>query len=163
MLITNNIRFLGFQLQSNLKWNLHIGLITKQISSRLHIIRSLKNSLTNNQLIFIYNGLIQPIIDYCLPIQFNLTKKDVNRLLTLQNRAHRIICNLSCLANFYDRRDRLSSNLLAKISLNSDHIIYNILPHKSERSSRFILPNIQSNNFLNSFIIQSCINHNNSI
>jgi hypothetical protein len=166
-LLTKDLKFLGFILQNNLQWTSHLNQLIKKISTRLHIIRSLKFSLPPSQLLLIYKGIIQSLIDYCLPIQFNLSKKEINRIILIQKRAHRIICGpdcvLDCIPNFYERRMTLSSNFLNRILTIDNHIIKDIVPLKSQRSGRLILPSVTTNKYLNSFLIQCSINYNNNI
>ena len=131
------------------------------MSSRLHILRVVKPMLPKKQLIIIYHGLIQSIYDYCYPIYKNFTQKDVNRLMSMKRRAHNIICNSEChedcLPCFKDRWKMLSQKLFNNIAANSTHILSNFLLARSVRSGRFLLPNISSNNLLNSFIIHNSI------
>ena len=93
--------------------------IIKLTSCRLQIIRYLKSCLNKSQLIIIYFGIIQSVIDFSFPIYYNLTQKQSARLKTTQRRAHNVICGPSCtnncLPNFLDRRDTLGNKLFNNI------------------------------------------------
>ena len=71
-------KLLGLQIKNDLKWNEHVGTMTKKAARRLYIIRTLKRSgATEDDLISIYTSLIRSILDYgcavwhtCLPSFF---------------------------------------------------------------------------------------------
>ena len=125
-----------------------------------------KEMLNKKQLIIIYMGLIQSIFDYCYPIYTYFTIKDIKRLNSLHRRAHNIICNFNCHDNclpiLNTRWKDLSKKLFNNVVLKEDHILHKILPPKSIRSGRFLLPAISSNGLLNSFIIQNTLLFNDS-
>jgi retron-type reverse transcriptase len=157
----DNISFLGYTINRNLKWSDHINKMVKTISSRLHILRMVKNMLSKKHLIIIYIGLIQSIFDYSFPIHSYFTTKDIKRLNSLRRRAHNIICDqhchLDCLPILSDKWNKLSQNLFIKINSNTSHVLHDCLLPKSYLSGRFLLPVINSNGLLNSFIIKNSI------
>ena len=108
----------------------------------------LKNVLTKTELIMVYQAFIQSIIDINYPIFNNFTNQDITRIEAITKRAHKIICNSECrqdcLPNFKTRWEILSCNLFNNIPQDKNHILHSLLPPKSNRSNRFILPHIKS-------------------
>ena len=94
--LTKEVNFLGFTLSHNLKWTSHIDRIISKLSSRLHILRILKNSLTKKDIIIAYCAYFQSILDYNFPLSDSFTSKDKSRIQCVINRAHRIICDPIC-------------------------------------------------------------------
>ena len=162
--VVDNLNFLGFHINSSLTWNQHINIIIKSASSRLHILRLLKKTLTKQHLINLYYAFIQTLFNYSFPIHSHITIKELNKITSIKHRAHRIICGTdckdNCLPSFQDCSQVISSSLFNKIALNPQHILHCKLPNRSPRSKRFILPHISSNNYLNSFFIKYSIKFN---
>ena len=162
--VTENIVFLGYNISNNLNWSLHVKSLIKKISSRLQLIRMLKNSLTKAQLINVYFAYIQSLIDYLFPIVYNLTLKDINTVNSLIKRSHGIICGWTCtqdcLPDFHQRCKILSINLFKKAMNDCDHTLHPLLPHKSIRSNRLIIPYTHSDKHLQSFFPQCAIAYN---
>ena len=156
-----SLTYLGFNISCDLKWSNHIDKIIKTISSRLHILRTVKSILNKKQLIIIYIGLIQSILNYSFPIHTYFTSKDIKRLTSLRRRAHNIICNVNChedcLPCFSTKWNDLSKKLFSNIVSNENHILHKILLSKSIRSGRFLLNTMISNGLLNSFIVQNSL------
>jgi Reverse transcriptase (RNA-dependent DNA polymerase) len=164
--LTKEIKFLGFTISNNWKWTSHINLIISKLSSRLHILRVLKNTLTKKDLLIIYYAYFQSILDYNFPLISSLTKKDISRVNSITKRAHRIICGSTCenkcFPNFKDRSNLLSQNLFTHVINEPSHIINALLPVRSTRSNRFLLPIINSDRSLRTFIISNAITFNDS-
>jgi Reverse transcriptase (RNA-dependent DNA polymerase) len=165
--LTKEIKFLGYVLSSNLKWTNHIDQAISKLSSRLHILRILKNTLCKKDLIIIYFAYFQSILDYNFPIINSFSSKDKSRIRVVINRAHRIICGPTCsdtcLPDFEEKSDYLMKKHFEDIYNNPSHILYQLLPKKSHRSKRFILPTITSNRLMNTYIISNAIAYNNNI
>ena len=81
--------FLGILLDKHISWKNHINLITKKISKTAGILNKLKHFLPIDVLLNIYNALIVPYLNYGAL----LWQKCANRLLVLQKKAIRAICN----------------------------------------------------------------------
>ena len=165
--LTKHHTILFYPIAHNLKWSSLIDKTIAKLSSRLHILRLLKNTLTKKELIQVYNALIQSVIDLQFPIHMSFTSKDLARIGNLTKRAHQIICNYTCeekcLPDMKVRWENLSSKLFTNINKDSRHILHPLLPNKSIRSHRFILPHLTSNRTINSFIIKRAIKFNNSV
>ena len=86
------------------------------------------------------------------------------KLNAIVKRAHWIICGQECkdkcLPDFSARCNSIANNLFYSITINKSHILHDLLPQKSIRTNRFILPHINNNAYLNSFIIHGAMFHN---
>ena len=90
---TETVKILGVYIQSNLKWDKHISDIIKRCNRKLYMFRMVKQyNLPISDLVQIYTGYIQPVLEYCVPV-FNggLTIKQVRDLERIQKRVCRII------------------------------------------------------------------------
>ena len=86
-------KFLGITIDSNLTWNDHIHNIHTSVSRTIGILYRLKNFISQNSLIILYNALILPYITYCNIVWGNCASTKTNQILTLQKRAVRLITN----------------------------------------------------------------------
>lgn len=165
--ITNQITFLGFIISHDLKWTTQVDKMVSKISSRLHLLRILKKSLLKNNLIVIYNALIQSILDYNFPLITSMTVTDIGRLNSMIKRAHYIICGQNCsnrcLPEFKSRCYQKKRTYFLEMLNNKNHIIHHLIPNQSCNSNRIILPLIPTNRSLNSFINSSIIDYNNQM
>lgn len=85
-------KFLGVVIQSNLKWNTHIGIVKNKICKSIGIMNKAKNILASAHLKILYHSLIEPYLNYCC-IVWGSPEKNINleSLLKLQKRGLRII------------------------------------------------------------------------
>ena len=166
-LISDNITFVGYTISRDSSWTTHINSLLKKLSSRIHILRILKNSLSKPHLINVYFAYLQSLIDYLFPIFNNLTSHQINSIASITKRAHRIICGWNCsnncLPNIEERCSTLASNLFRKVAKDANHILHDILPPRSSRSNRFLVPYTQSDKHLKSFLPQCVIAYNKNI
>ena len=128
----------------------------KTASTRLHLLRILKNYVSKQQLILIYISTIQSIFDYSYPIHNLLSASMINKIGIVRNRGHKIICGpqckSSCLPDYTERCNALAHSLFKKALLDPNHIINSLLPKISSHSNRLILPIINKDNYLRSYI-----------
>ena len=59
--LVTNLKILGFTFDMKLNWHSHIDILLKTLSSRIHIFRLLKHSLTKAHLINLYFGIFQSL------------------------------------------------------------------------------------------------------
>lgn len=88
----DSTKFLGVHIDSNIRWQTHINIVSKKINSGYYAILQLKSSLENKQLINIYYALIYSAIQYNIALWGNSTGAE--RVLILQKRVIRLIFNL---------------------------------------------------------------------
>ena len=68
------LKILGVTYQENLSWTTHIDNICKKANQRIYILRKMKNMVTKEQLVEIYNGIILSILEYNGPLFIEMTK-----------------------------------------------------------------------------------------
>ena len=86
-------KILGVTIQSNLKWDVHVGEILKKCNKKLYMFRLLKQyGMPVEDLETVFVGYIRPLLEYCTPV-FNgaLTKKQITDLEKVQKRVCKII------------------------------------------------------------------------
>ena len=84
-------KFLGITIDSSLSWSDHIHNIHTTVSRTIGILYRLKNFISQNSLVILYNALILPYITYCNIVWGNCGSTKINPILTLQKRAVRLI------------------------------------------------------------------------
>ena len=85
------IKYLGLVIDSHLTWKSHISSLCKKISPKLGALARLSHILNKDTLLKIYNGTIQPTLDYCCTVWGHCNTGFIHKLQTYQNRAARII------------------------------------------------------------------------
>ena len=89
-----NYRFLGLNIDQDLKWETHLNLVCKKLASALFAIRTVSLELNNrNTSLEVYHSLFESHIRYGLVFWGYTTLSRCNILFLLQKRAIRIICN----------------------------------------------------------------------
>ena len=104
---SNQSKSLGLTIDENLSWNAHIHEISKQVSSGIGALKWVRQFVLMHTAIKIYNGLIEPHVDYCSAVWDGLTQQLGEKLQKLQNRAIRVITKSS-----YDTSSRFLLNSL---------------------------------------------------
>ena len=88
-----NIKFLGVTVDNKLSWKFHIDNICKIISRNTGIINRLKFYMPINILFTLYSTLVLPYLNYGILAWGNTHDTYLDRLLLLQKKCLRIICN----------------------------------------------------------------------
>lgn len=152
--IVQELKLLGVVFTSNLKWEAHVKSTVRTASQRLYVLRLLRSLVSRDDLFRIYFGVVRSILEYASPVFIGMLQQDSVKLERVQRRAHRIICgencNCSVLSLLSDRRILAAVNLLEKCC-KPDHLLYQLCPQKSVRSSRFIQPPSRTQRRLSSF------------
>ena len=86
-------KFLGVIFDNKLSWKLHIDNICKTISRNIGVINRLKLQLPQSSLLMLYSSLILPYLNYGLLVWGNTHQTYLEKILILQKRIIRIICN----------------------------------------------------------------------
>ena len=163
--VVNSMKILGITFECNLKWNLHFNHICKRASSRLYVIRQLRDYLPTSELTLVYQNCIRSLLEYGAPLFSDLPRKLVIKLEQIQRRAHFVICNThdcECL-NFVPleyRRTILSFKLFESILGNNEHILHHLLPSVMPYSGKFRIPISRTALRSKCFIIQMSRLHN---
>ena len=87
----NFVKYLGVLIDNNLSWKYHIDFIALKISKTIGIISRLRHFIPTSILLNIYRSLIYPYISYGLSVWGQTSKTNLNKILTLQKRALRLI------------------------------------------------------------------------
>ena len=90
---TESINFLGIIIHESLDWKYHIVNISSKLSRSIGVLYKLKDFLPSRILIYIYNAIILPHLNYCNEIWGNSYRVHTNKIFLLQKRAIRIISN----------------------------------------------------------------------
>ena len=157
-----NLKILGLIFNCKLTWSSHFDYIISCISRRLYVLRILKNILTHDQPVIVYNSIVRSLLDYASPVFLNPGSVQNARLLRVCKRAFRIIhgfdsrdCDKCSFFDLHKRRQDLALRLFKSALSNSDHILHSLLPRTSHRSKRLILPQVTTSRRLNGFVF-SC-------
>jgi hypothetical protein len=86
---------LGVTVDQHLSWKSNTENICKKITAGISAIRRVKPFVDKETLISIYNAIVRPYFDYCCEVWDVFGETQSNRLQKLQNRAARIILNMS--------------------------------------------------------------------
>ena len=89
----SDIKFLGVTVDNRLSWKSHISNICKTISHNIGIINRLKFHFPSSSLLTLYSSLILPYLNYRILAWGNTHRNLLDRLLLLQKKSLRIICN----------------------------------------------------------------------
>ena len=154
------LRILGFIFTDSLSWNAQISDILKRASQRLYIIRCLKNVLSTEELIIVFQSIIGSLFLYASPAYGNLSKTLLLKFERFQNRAHRIICGRNCDC---DRFRPISSMFLERglqflqsCELNSSHPLHYLVPKRLPKSNKLMIPFSSTARRQNAFLPWYC-------
>ena len=100
---------LGIFPDSNLRWDIHITNLCSKISPKIGLLYRLKKLLPVRHVEMVYKAIVQPHIDYCLTVWGFASKKYIDKVQKLQNRAARII------TGNYDKYDTRGISLVKKL------------------------------------------------
>ena len=132
---------LGVKLNHHLTWDDHVEYMCKKGGRRLHVLRTLRNFVSKEELHEVYIALIRSLLEYCSPAFIKLNTKLSKRLQRIENRAHRIIYgeNKTCECgrnNLEERRFSLGKRLLQTMLQYPQHILKSALPNVLPRSKK---------------------------
>lgn len=163
------VKILGLFFNRTLTWSHHFQNIATSVSKRLYVLRVLKPILGHDQLILVFNCIVRSLIEYGSAVFINPGSVLNNKLEILCKRAFRIIHGLkirSCdkceMLNVGERRKMLAMRLFRQVVNDSKHVLHRLLPPQSERSKRFILPQVKTDRRLRGFVLSCAMMHNDS-
>jgi hypothetical protein len=117
---------LGVTIQNNLSWNNYLGDISSRISSKLHLLKRIKNFLNATCRKIFFHAYIQSIIDYASTLWDQSTKTDIEPISNTHKRAIKQILSKSSLNNTdYIQLDILP--LKQKLKLNKGVLMHKII------------------------------------
>ena len=92
--LRNNVKYLGVTIDSSLKFDIHISTITDKTSTAVGIISKLRHYMPTNASLKIYYSLIHSQLLYGLPVWGSTYTSYLNKLITTQNKALKLISRL---------------------------------------------------------------------
>ena len=164
---------LGVTMDQHLSWKSNTENICKKVTAGISAIRRIKPFVDQDTLILIYNTIVRPYFDYCCEVWDVFGETQSKRLQKLQNRAARIILNISNDVDYTialrtlgweplqterkKTKARMMYKLLNKMGPKS---LTNLFSFKSEKtnyhlrdvSSGLYLPKPRTNSMKNSFM-----------
>ena len=113
----SSTKTVGVIVDERLSWASHTDYICKKVSSGIGGLRQIRDLISQETAITIYNSLIKPWFDYCDVVWDNLPATLAERLQKLQNRAARVITRES-----YEVRSNSICQRLGWINLTQSRI-----------------------------------------
>jgi len=92
-------KFLGVLIDNKLCWKDHVSYICNKIAKGIGIIRKVRDLLNRDTLLSLYYTFVYPYMTYCNIIWGKAAKMHLLRLLLLQKRILRVVCNTHFLAH----------------------------------------------------------------
>jgi len=82
-------KILGVTVNSDLKWDDHVAVITSKAGKRLWFMKQLRKAgVSQDDLMFYYQSVVRPVLEYASPCwHLNLTKEQTKQLEDVQRRA----------------------------------------------------------------------------
>jgi len=152
---TKNFKLLGIMLDEYLSFVSHINLLSSKIAKSLYINR-VKNTLPKDSLVTLYYALIHSHISYCTSVYGSATPTSLSKLVVMQKKAIRTICNVPSRSHTAPLFKELKILPLEKLILYSKlkfihNFVHNRLPcsfnetwiQNRERNPRLNLRNVQ--------------------
>ena len=94
-----NTKFLGIIIDDKLSWKSHTDNLSKLISRNIGVLNKLKYMFPSSVLLSLYFTLCFPYLNYGILAWGNSTCQQLNRLLLLQKKAMRVVCNTGYLSH----------------------------------------------------------------
>ena len=92
---TKVVKYLGLVVDDALTWSQHIDYISTKIARGVGILKRTRSFLPKQSLLTLYQSLIELYFRYCNIVRGQCNETLLDRLQTLQNRAARVIANVS--------------------------------------------------------------------
>ena len=86
---------LGVTVDQHLSWKSNTENICKKITSGISALRRVKDFVDKQTLLSVYNAIVRPYFDYCCEVWDVFGETQSKRLQKLQNRAARLITNMT--------------------------------------------------------------------
>lgn len=88
-------KYLGIFIDEKLNFNSNLNFVSKKISKKINFMYRIKDKLPIKNRIQLYMSMVAPHIEFCSTILFLCNQEQINSLQKLQNRAMRMILNMS--------------------------------------------------------------------
>ena len=91
--LVSYVKYLGVQVDQELRWTNDLTTVTKKISRGIGILRYAKQYFPLATIDTMYRSLVEPYFRYCCPVWGNAGVSIIGKLQMLQNRAPKLITN----------------------------------------------------------------------
>ena len=91
--MVKEVKYLGVQVDHQLKWTSQLALTTHKISRGIGMLRYAKQYLPLSTVKIMYKSLVEPYFRYCCPVWGNAGVTVIEKLQKLQNRAAQHVTN----------------------------------------------------------------------
>jgi hypothetical protein len=123
---TDNVKYLGVIIDSQLTFTQHIANVVKKVSRITGLMYRIRGCVDNTTLNMIYYSLIYPHLLYGIPIWGNADDTHINPLLILQKKAVRLILNKH--RNIHTRYEQPSRTVRLILNNNTNNNILFDIP-----------------------------------
>jgi len=139
---SDNIKILGVWFSSDFKWQTQVNYIFKKASQKVHIIRQLKSTLPQKELLILYKTLVLPVLNYGGELYVHLPHNLNKKLNSVGSRCHNIICQKACKClSLPDESRKLMALKHFKRGLNNpQNALHPIMPTKLPSNKRLSQP-----------------------
>jgi hypothetical protein len=103
------VKILGVFFDDRFVFDEHINSLSKKMNQRIGLLSRLRHFLPEKTLVIVYNSIVLPILDYSLVLWGYTYSNHINRLITLQKRAIRVMT--------FSRFDAHSEPLFEKLDI----------------------------------------------
>jgi hypothetical protein len=86
-------KLLGIYLDENLSFDQHCIYVCNKLAQSSYIINKVKNTLPKSSLRLLYYSLFNSHLLYCLPLYSCTTSKNLKKIIVMQKKVIRVICN----------------------------------------------------------------------
>lgn len=124
----SNIKYLGFIIDSEMKFNDHVEYMCKKIGKKIGFFKRVRKQLSLQTSINLYNVIIKPHFEFCSIILYSCCNKNqLDRLQKLQNKAMRSILKCSRYTPIRSMIDCLKwLNIHQRMELNTLLLVFKI-------------------------------------
>ena len=167
-------KLVGVIIQNDLKWTEQITNMISKARSRLYFLTQLKRAKAEEKdLLVFYKSIVRPHLEYSSQTwSSGITQTQSENIERVQRRALRIIypdedsvsaLRKSGLQTLQERRTKFSKKLFLEMQ-NENHVLNKLLPRKNDinmrrrHTTKYPLPQVNSNRFKNSFLPHSLFN-----
>ena len=93
--VVSTMKFLGLTVDNKLSWKPHIDSVCRTLSQNIGVINKVKSYFPKPTLLMLYSTLISPYLEYGIIAWGHTHSSYLDRILLLQKKALRIICQTS--------------------------------------------------------------------
>jgi len=152
----SQIKILGVLFNHNLKWDAHISTVVKKASRQIYLLKQLKPLLTKKELVAIYNGSIQSILNYASSLYITLPEHLSQKINKIAKRCHSLICGFNCKCPIiklpHEIRAIHAKKLYLKAASNRSHPLNPLIPSTLKNTGKYLQVPIRSERRLKAFI-----------